>query len=540
MPATDPRIEKLRKTRKDYQEEVAWHRFLLDAVCSTGGFKGRVGPTAVSFLGWAAEAYARSTVTATLGAQVDSRLTYLDQFPREDARRFSNRIDVSHYINYTGPILETLLAYISKEEMNRDKIEAIREWMDGDVDGKGSTWERLMREQVRPRTAALGWCPMLIDLPRTSGAEMTVAQVREQRIEPRVIPLYPLNVLDFATNAVGKVTAVKLRIDVQVRGDLLEDARNEEHYELWYADRVQRAVVVTDAEGNERIEREETVSHSLGRVPVVFFRASKVADDAVRGPSIIGDLATVNRRIFNLDSELDDFLRNACFALLGVPVSDMKVDVGDVVAGNGTAIKIPKDSNRGLEYTAPPASVPEAQEKRREVLVREVYRCARVEHAKPSGVTTSGIARAYEFEATNRRLADVATGFAQAEQESLRIVAAAKGDTSESTTVTAPADFSVEDLTADLANVISAQTIKLGPTAETEIRRRVARRMLPNLPTDTMAAIDDELEQLRDQQEQDDAMAREVAAAGRNQAGGQDGDPEPSQSPQGGQNGGPV
>ncbi len=517
MAGVDPRIEKLRMVRADYHTELEWHRFLLDAVCSTGGFRGRVGPSAVSFLGWAAEAYARVRRQGETG---DYRLTYLDQFPRESADRFSKRIDVSHYVNYTGPILETLLSYISKEAMNYDgEPPELTAWRQSDVDGKGATWERLMVEQVRPRCATLGWCPVLLDMPTTTGEEISVARAREAGIDVQAIPLYPMNLLDWSCDDRGRVVAAKVRTDVVVREDLLGASYRDEHYSVWYPDRVLRFVVRVQEGSEDRVVSESEVAHSHGRVPIVSFRASKMCEDDMRGPSVIGDLARVNKRIFNLDSELDDHLRNACFAILGVPVANMQADLGEIIAGNGVAMKIPATGSRGLEYVAPPATVPEAIEKRREVLVREVYRCARVEHAKPSGVTTSGIARAYEFEQTNRRLADIASGFARAEQEALRLVAQMKGMSgAERVTVTPPSDFSVEDLTADLANVIASQSIGLGATADAEIRRRVARRMLPNLPASVAATIDAEIDEIRDQQAQNDAMAREVADAGEEPA----------------------
>lgn len=529
MAAKDPLIEKLRKTRPDYQEEVRWHRFLLDAICSTGGFKGKVGPTAASFLGWAAEAYARTTLASQAGATAVAD-TYLDQFPREDLARFTARINVSHYVNYTGPILETLLSYISKEEMGYDgRTEDVTAWMDGDVDGKGSTWSSLMVEQVRPRCCSLGWCPVLFDLPETDGNEISQARAKEQGIDVRALPLYPMNILDWSVNDRGALTAAKIRIDVVTRDNLLGDEVREERYDIWTQDEVRRVVVRVLESGDEVVHSDDTIAHSHGCVPLVSFRASRVTDDDVLGPSIIGDLARVNRRIFNLDSELDDHLRNACFALLQVPMKDTKQNVGEMVGGSGIGFKIPMDSSRDLAFVAPPATVPEAMENRREVLVREVYRCARVEHAKPTGVTTSGIARAYEFEQTNRRLGDIAAGFARSEQSALRLVSKMKRAEAEAAklTVTSPEDFSVEDMTADIENVVQSQSLKFGPTADAEIKRRMVRRMLPNIPTDTMAEIDAEIDEMRDQQEQDDALAREVANATLKQGGEGGDEPEP-------------
>lgn len=514
----DDLLKQLRATRADYDDESEHHRFLLDTLCGTGGYKGRVGPAPISILGWAADAYSNLTTAQLLSAeQRSTRRSWLNQFAREDDAKFNARIDVSHYVNYTAPILETLLAYLGKEEMNRDKVPpAVLDWMEN-VDGHGQSWDLLMHEVVRPRAAGLGWCPVLFDRPQVSEGEGEISQARAKELDltPRAIPLYPINVLDWEVDASGEITAVKIRVCYKKRATLLEPAVTEEVYSLWYADRCERYVVtIRPNEHQPSVGPLLTIPHDYGRVPLVIFRAKPATEDKVRGASIVGDVANANRRIFNLDSELDDFLRNSCFPILGVPVADQATsNVGEIIAGNGSAMGIPHDSRHGLHYVAPPASVSEAIEKRREVLVREVYRAARVEFAKPSGVTTSGIARAYEFEQTNRRLGEIAQSFARGEEEGLTLAAQLLGVSDTGLTVTSPADFSVEDLTSDIANITGAIELGIGATAETELKRRLVRRMLPNTPSETSEAIEAELTEIHVQTEQDDALRREAENA---------------------------
>src|SRR6185436_6412390 len=133
---------------------------------------------------------------------------------------------------------------------------------------------------------------------------------------------------------------------------------------LWYADRCERYTVTESSSGQETVSGPEKIVHDYGRVPLVIFRAKPATEDKVRGSSIVADVATANRRIFNLDSELDDFLRQSCFGILGVPVQDMGTELGDIIGGNGSALKIHMDSKLPLHYVAPPEHVPGAIEKR--------------------------------------------------------------------------------------------------------------------------------------------------------------------------------
>jgi hypothetical protein len=542
MPELDPRIAKLRATRADYDAELQWHKFLLDAINSTGGFRGRVGPTEVSFLGWAAEAYAATNIPSApvkdtwIGGP--GECTYLDQFPREDREKFAKRRDIAHYVNYTGPILKTLLAYITNEPTNRDGVsEDLKVWM-ADVDGKKTTWDQMLRTTIWRRAGGMGWCPVLFDAPEAPQDEEAISAARAEALglgRVKAIPLFPMNLLDWAEDEDGTLKSVKIRTCLEVREDLLADGLTEEHYAIWDREKVRKFVVTVPKEGDPAITSEREVSHSFGCVPVVVFHAEPDGEDCIRGASVVGDVAVVNRRIFNLDSELDDHGRNSCFSILGIPVKDMDSDVGEIVGGSGSAMKIPHDASQKLHTVAPPESVPAAMEKRREVLVREIYRCGRLEYAKPTGVTTSGIARAYEFEGTNRRLGDIAGAFARGDQDSLRLVERMRtGNKDSKVTVSPPADFSVEDLTADLQNLVSALALGLGATANSELKKRASRRLLPNLPSATMTAIEAEIDDLATQKEQDDAMAREVEKAAQqaqlDNPGGVPGEGEPGEA----------
>jgi hypothetical protein len=525
--AEDTLIASLRRERPDYVEEATAHKFFLDAIFGTGGFRGKHGATSASQLGWAAEAY---SLVASSQERADGfvnvkRDTYLDQFPREELNKFDKRIDIAHYTNYVGPILDLLLSYINKAAVNRQSVPYnVEEWVQN-ADGHGTPWDTLKREVIVPRAAALGWCPVLFDVVGTAGEygageDFSRARRDELGISVRAIPLYPLNVIDFFCDDGGALVALKLRTAHTVRSDLLSVGVSEERYSLWYPDRVIKYTVRTEDGKQPEIHSTQEIAHSYGTIPLVSFRAKATPEDRLRGVSMVANSAIAARSLFNLESEMRDHIRNQVFATLGIPVSDMATNVGEIVSGTGSAIKVPHDSKMGLHYVAPPASCAETLERRMEVTVREIYRTEQVEHAKATGTqASSGIARAYEFEQTNKRLGGAAMTLARAEQEALRLVGSMLGDANaQSLTVSSPTDFSVEDLASEIDGVLTALTLKLGPTADTEMKRRLIGRMLPNLPVSTQEAIDSELDDLRLQTEQDDAFGDDKP--------GKDGKPE--------------
>lgn len=495
----DELIRALRSTREDYNDELAWHRFLLDAYAGTGGFAGKVQAPETGHLGWAAEAYGNNAlILAGHGEDCD---TYLDRYPREDNAKFQRRKDVAHYLNYVEAILDILISYVTKSEMLRDKTpEQITEWM-ANADGQGTSWDDMLADVVEPRTGLLGWMPMLFDVP-PAPQDATRAVTNAEGIRARAIPLFPANMLDWEVADDGSFVWVKLRIDYWRRPDPLGPRTKEEHYILLTPLAATVYVVVKNDSG-ETVSAPQLRSHSFGAVPVVIWRHKPCAEDSVRGTGMVDAVAIECRRLFNLISELDEHLRQQVFALLQVPYSGTEPP-SELIGGTDNAVGLPADCKHEYKWLAPPETVAATFETRIDNTTREIYRLARVEYEVATGQAESGLSRAYQFERTNRRLGDFAKQLARAEKRCYGFLGRVLGvspDSVAQASVTAPTDFRVEDLAADIKNALDAISLTLPPTAEMWVKKRVIEKMLPNLPDEQMAEIMDELEQQRQETE---------------------------------------
>jgi hypothetical protein len=73
---------------------------------------------------------------------------------------------------------------------------------------------------------------------------------------------------------------------------------------------------------------------------------------------------------------------------------------------------------------------------------------------------------------------------------------------------TAPQKFDVEEMTAEIDQVASAIALGLGTTANAELKKRLAQKLLPNVDSDARDAIESEID--------DDAKAEaDMRDAGR-------------------------
>lgn len=504
--ARDTLVDRLKATRAGYKDELVWHRFLLDAYTGCGGFAGKVKPPASDYLGWAAEIY--SSALALVGGSDVIRDTYLDRFPREDEPKFDRRCDVAHYVNYTGPICDLFVSYLSAQQATREGISeggSVAKWMQ-DADGRGTSWDELKTAVVVPRALQLGWCPVLFDKdPAPQGVEVkTKAQEQELKLRTRAVPLFPAQILAWQTDDAGALLWVKIRLDYCEQPDALAAETQYTKVQVWTRETV--AVYRIDRAENGQ-ETASTVTpeapHNLGAVPLIVFRAGQAPDDPIKGISIIGAVAVENRRHFNLLSELDEHLRSTVFALLQVPIPPGHDAPDELLGGSGNAVPVPSDAHQGYEFIAPPQSVAETYERRLKATEREIYRVSSAPYDNDSGAAQSGVSRAYQFEGTNKRLVKIVGGLASAEQRGLQLVAKQSGDeaAADKIRVTPPQDFRIDDLAVDLDNLIKAVSVAgMSATAKMLLVLRNVVNLLPNMQASDRKLIEAELAATRDRE----------------------------------------
>jgi hypothetical protein len=534
MPDQNDFIAQLRARRHDYGDERVWHKFLLDAYAGTGGFQGRVRMPFASYWGYAADVYtSRSATDAALaGKQSEATLdTYLDRFPREDDAKFRARHSTAQYLNHVEPIVDIRMSYMTRKNSDRDVPPALAEWMEN-ADGKGTPWGAFIKRVIAPRCAWVGWCPVLFDKPMTpegyEGEEMSVAQAAELGLRTRAIPLWPGNLLDWDLDENDDLVWVKVMVPSVERADALGPERHLERITIWERTRIRRWTVelASKANGGKDVILEESeMPNALGVVPMVFFHHKPSPTDPVRGLPMAGALSILGRKVFNYLSEIDEHIRQSVFALFVWPVKEPS-KAGPLTIGATNALAVSMDATIEPKWIAPPPQVAATLEKRIEATVLAIYQIGRSEYQRSSGAgqAQSGISRAFQFEGTNRAIADFAANVAEGEEVALGLVAKMEGIPADNVRVTPPQKFDVEEMQREIDEALAALTLKLGPTASVELKRRLLAKLLPNLPEERVAQIEAELEEQALAAEQERAAMREMQeAAARNGA------PDPGQ-----------
>ncbi len=468
---TDSVIPALLACRADWKHERTRHKFLLDAYGGTGGFQGAVRMPFSSYWGWAADVYRHDLPLAdTIGVSENQLDTYLDKFTREDDDKFRRRRDMAHYPNYVSTFIDVPLSYMFRKQFQQKPDEGdaqdLGKWMD-DADGAGTDWNDIVRDTIAPRAGALGWCPVLFDLPANGTMQPTAFDDERNASMPYVIPLFPSNLLDWSCDENGTLRWVKIRTDYVDREDPLTLGTDVTRITIWFADRWEWYELVRDqGTGKPTLRGIDEGTHPFEEVPLCVMRRKPIPDDPFRGIPLASSASDEARRMFNCLSELDDHMRNCAFAFLEFPTEDPNAG-GAKLLGNGNGLPVRPDWSNTHRWVSPDPTTADMYEKRIAASIEEMYRAQKMEFTRGQrgGNARSGVSQAFEFEAANRAIAEFARMVARFDQQARRLIAKVlpSAPSAEAIITKAPHRFDVEQMATEMDEALSAIALRLGP-----------------------------------------------------------------------------
>lgn len=495
--------ELLDKTRDGYDEECRWMRFLIDAYTGRGGFQGRIQQPPAGFWGAAAEAY--RGVASLLGSRKADSSSYLDRYTREDEDKFQRRVAVAHYLNYVRPTTALKVSYIVRRPHKRRNVpEQLEAWIER------TKYDEGFRRRVLV-CAVLGWFPLLVDMPARRPAAQTRAQAGN--LDPYAVLSLPCHLKDYQLDEEGRFVWAKMVTTFVDKPRWDAEPETVTRTTVWTRDEFE----IFESRGDAQAEAVRTGGgrHSFRQVPIVSWRADTSVEDPVKADSINADIALEGRRLFNLLSELDEHMRSQVFAILIYPQS-APTPTDTVEVGTNNGLQVSSEQKNLPFFLAPPASIAETYEKRIAASVIEIYRLARVEYDRASGVESSAQSKKQNFEQTNLSIADIATAIAHADRETLILVGRGLGiadDKLEAIECVAHESYATDDLALELEQVITALTIReLGAQLRIELLSRLAQQLLPHMSAETRAIVEQEISDAVRRSEQEAELARDAPA----------------------------
>jgi len=343
-------------------------KFISDALNGAGGFAPKVSYDSD-------------------GRAIDTSYSYLVRYSRESKEKYARRNDVAFFTAPLRRAVSRFEGYLSSKKPYREYNNSLYQAMADDIDGKGNSIDVFMRSFVQ-EAKARGSMLALVDMPSQMAASRA-EQIQERKV-PYWTPIYPENVTDYDVGDDGKFSYCKFS------GTYVFESGEKTKCE-WYFSKTEWAAY----DGDKRLDGDD---HNLGQCPVLIF--TEAGDFPYFGPfSFIADLS---RRLYNLESELDEILRSQTFSLLTMQVKDdsssaEKIEAARIAGETIGTSNLMVHAGQQPSFIAPPDGPANIYLQRIEAIKNEMEEVGL--NVSTINQQESGIAMQMRFHAVNSELA---------------------------------------------------------------------------------------------------------------------------------------
>lgn len=436
--------------------------------------------------------------------------SYLVMHPRETTDKFTKRKELSYYLNYVAPVVNSHVDPVFRAEAARDwgadSEGSKRRNKDSnllfsgffqDCDTIGATFPKFMKRAAR--IAKLHAVAFIV-VDNVAEQPGTMADVLKQRAYPYVYVVKPQQVSAYEVNKAGKLTSITYTTTTDGSCNVSKKT------ETWTWTETSWKVV--SASGTEKSQ-----NHSLGRVPVIPLFGKDRDPGDMKPQSEFYNIARTNKRLYNLCSEIDELIRNQAFNVLTYPMGEGQTqdDVKEIVVGTENVMGYDGALSNAPAFAAPDSAPLEQLRQERKDLIEEIYRMAQLSHVTGVQTQKSGVAKEWDFNTTNQVLSDTANNCEQAERK-VAAIFELWTKTKVDYDVKYSDDFGIVDVVGALDEVGKALDLNIGGQFNKAVKKKAVDVYLNDLPEDEFDAVVEDIED-RAQDETYDFNGTQVASA---------------------------
>tara|TARA_E500000305_G_scaffold103129_1_gene98397 strand:+ start:855 stop:2384 length:1530 start_codon:yes stop_codon:yes gene_type:complete len=387
---------------------------------------------------------------------------YLEPYYYESKDDYEKRIRAIGLDNHVKSIIGIFNSFLFRKPVKRDlgqleNAPGINAFMkDADLDGR--SFDAFVTE-MSALSMVYGNVWVIIDKPSIQVG--TRAEELEQDIRPYVSMFTPDNVLDweYKRRQNGLYELVYLKVKEEV-------VENKQYIREYTPEEINVYAIDGDGKTGGLFS---SMPNTLGRVPAVPVYAQRSNIRGV-GVSSIGDIADIQRELYEMGSEIEQIIR-----LTNHPSLVKSVDT-EATAGAGSIIQMPQNMDAGLKpYLLQPngASI-ESVLSAIKTKVDSIDRMASLGGIRSiESRRLSGIGLQTEFQMLNAKLADFAANLELAEEKIWRCWAMYQGMAFDGE-IEYPRSFSIQDKANDIAMLKMAKEAQItDPRITREIDKRI-------------------------------------------------------------------
>lgn len=434
------------------------------------------------------------------------------KYCREGDNEFSDRLARAYRFNHTREVVDLVSKYIFRGDIQRDESrapESVRKFWLNATKNERSIYDLL--SDASRMSSVFGMPYMVIDRTRPqAGTEvLTLADEKAAALKTYAYLVRPQDVLDLSLDDTGALNWILIRGHKRNDEDFFaDDGAMLIEWRLWTRERwvlfgVRNRKGERVAELTERtdyIDQIDSGLHNLGEVPVIRV-LDRVGDADYSAPSLIDDIAYLDRAAANYLSNLDAIIQDQTFSQLVIPAQAMMPDEDEykTLIELGTKRVFAYDSDgangAGPRYISPDPKQAQIILAVITKIITEIYHSIgiageRTKSDNAAGIdNSSGVAKAYDFDRMNAMLAQKAARLAQVENDAARLVAKWSGDKAAADLVQYPKEFDVRSLYDEFEIADRLSTIQAPDKMRQVQAEKLLDKMYPQLPADVRAAV---------------------------------------------------
>lgn len=356
--------------------------------------------------------------------------SHIFKYVKEGTQDFEDRRERAYRFNHSREVVDLITKYLFKQNVERseDAPEGVKHfWKKATKFGADI---QDLAKQIAKNTSIYGRVGIVIDNERIEEKVLSKADEKAKKIHPYAYIVTPQQMLDYAFDENGGLLWILISEIVRDDKDpFTSSGREEEQFRLWTKD----SWYVIRKNSQKKYEIAESAEHNLGVVPVVL-ADNLLSDEEYGAPSMLNDIAYLDRATANYLSNLDAIIQDQTFSQLIMPISatgaDSEAENKLMEMGTKRIFTYYSDgSSKSPEYISPDPKQAQLILEVVNRIVSEIYHTVGLSSERTnkdnavSKDNSSGVAKAYDFERVNALLTAKADSLEVIENKIVKIVA---------------------------------------------------------------------------------------------------------------------
>lgn len=456
------------------------------------------------------------------------------RYMKEGDKEYADRVKRAYRFNHTREVVDLVNKYLFRQKPLRNEQDAPEQlkifWKNATINGLGIDE---FAKTISTKSSVYGRVYVVIDSTVTEEI-LSVSDAEKQQAQIYAYVVTPDNVLDLSYDNRGVLNWILIREVVREDDSPLESSGNMVvRYRLWTRNQwfvfkskdtigldakpeVNTAVATTSQpvlrDSMQSMELVAQGDHNMGEVPVIPCN-NLVNDEPYNSPSLVGDIAYLDRACANYASNLDAIIQDQTFSQLAMPAQGLMPGDDEyeklLEIGTKRIFIYDGETNSAPFFLSPDPRQAQLISAAINQIIGEIYHSVGLGVERSKDVSThnadkaSGVAKSIDFERVSALLTSKADSMEFIENRIARIASKWAGiDIEDAELVAYPDSFDVRELFDEFYIATQMSVIDMPASIRGEQMKAVVEKIFPQMSKDLRKRMKAEIEKWASQEEQ--------------------------------------